>query len=546
MGGSFGYAAEAALVPDKQRRKWRPTLGMIVFVVLATVMALPLVGLFFFRLYENQLIRQTESELIAQTAVLAAVFAHEVETTPAARAQLRPQPSLSEPVRTETGDFHPIEPVLDLAGNGILGRRPDASDAATQADPAFVEIGAKLQAIATQAQAVTLAGFRILDPDGTVIGGREELGRSLAHVEEVALALRGQYGSALRIRVSHSPPPPLYSMSRGTSVRVFVAMPVIVDQAVAGVVYASRTPNNIFKHLYGERQKVILAALSIVMVTVLIGFVFSRTIARPIHALIAQTRVIGNGGQNEIRPLGQHGTREVAMLSQSFLDMAARLSERSDYIRTFAAHVSHELKSPLTSIQGAAELLKDSVASQASMSDGQRRHFLDNIIDDTRHLTLLLERLRELARADNPQRSGSTALASVLATLRQAFPTLDVAVDGDQGLASAMSLENAVITFSHLFDNAASHNAKQMRIGIENRHGQLVIDLADDGDGISDANRARIFDQFFTTRRETGGTGMGLGIVQSMLRSHGGSITLQPSSRGTKFRITIPLVAVPG
>ena len=63
-------------------RKWRPTLGSIVFVVLATVMALPLVGLFFFRLYENQLVRQTEAELIAQSAVIAAAFAEEVERQP--------------------------------------------------------------------------------------------------------------------------------------------------------------------------------------------------------------------------------------------------------------------------------------------------------------------------------------------------------------------------------------------------------------------------------------------------------------------------------
>jgi len=82
---------------EAARRKWRPSLAMIVFVVLATVAALPLIGLFFFRLYENQLIRQTESELIAETAMLAVMFKAEVEHSPQARARLKPLRRPSEP-----------------------------------------------------------------------------------------------------------------------------------------------------------------------------------------------------------------------------------------------------------------------------------------------------------------------------------------------------------------------------------------------------------------------------------------------------------------
>ena len=81
-------------------------------------------------------------------------------------------------------------------------------------------------------------------------------------VEEVRAALAGSYASVLRERVASRPAPPLYSVSRGTGVRVFVALPVVVDGRVAGAVYLSRTPNNIVKHLYGERGKVMLAAIS--------------------------------------------------------------------------------------------------------------------------------------------------------------------------------------------------------------------------------------------------------------------------------------------
>ncbi|TIP68863.1 MAG: two-component sensor histidine kinase, partial [Mesorhizobium sp.] len=88
-----------------------------------------------------------------------------------------------------------------------------------------------------ETQKTTLAGFRLLDAKGVVIAGREEVGLSLGAVAEVRAALAGRYASVLRQRISDEPPPSLYSVSRGTRVRVFVAMPVAVDGKVAGVVY---------------------------------------------------------------------------------------------------------------------------------------------------------------------------------------------------------------------------------------------------------------------------------------------------------------------
>jgi two-component system sensor histidine kinase CreC len=522
------------------REKWRPSLGLVIFAVLASVALLPLVGLFFFRLYDNQLIRQTQAELIAQSRVLAAVYAREVETRLDKGLILGAE--LSPELRPDPEDkVAPIRPALDLAGNDLLMRRPDARPAAAPADPLYVEIGANLMPIILETQKVTLAGFRILDPKGVVIAGRQEVGDSLAHIEEIAAALKGQYHAALRIRKPDKTPPPIYSISRGVGMHVFSAMPVLVNNHVAGVIYTSRTPSNIFEHLYQERGKFILATLAVIAGTMIIGLVFSRTITRPMHELVNRVERIGRGDRDAFKPLAHYGTREFARLSKSFLGMAEQLARRSDYIATFSAHLTHELKSPLTSIKGAAELLLESLQGHtATLTRMEQKNFVSNIIGDAERLETMTQRLRELARAEGVPQNESSELGSVVSGLKSRYPTRAIAASGCLDRSIGMSAEKALIVLTHLTDNAIRHNAKNIRLEAANDDAAIRLTLSNDGDPISEANRDRIFDAFFTTRRDTGGTGMGLAIVRAIMASHGGSIRLKPTEQGAAFELQFP------
>jgi signal transduction histidine kinase len=503
------------------------------------VLLLPLFSLYFLKVYQNQLIQQTEAELIAQSAALAAVFRREVETGIPQGVALgtRIPPAAQKP----SGEpYQPIWPKLELANESVLPPRPEARPPSAPADPAFVALGARMMPDLVATQNVTLAGFRLLDPNGIVIAGREEVGLSLAHLQEVAEALQGRFSGALRVRITKHDQPSLYSMSRGTGMRVFTAMPVIARDQVAGVVYASRTPSNVFKYLYEQRAKVALAVLFMIVPTLLIGFLFHRTITEPMWELIERTNLIGNGEHDALRPLRRHGTSEFARLSQSFLEMARRLNTRSSFISTFATHVSHELKSPLTSIQGAAELLRDDVDAP-TMDDEDRRKFLDNIIADADRLTKISVRLRDFARAENPVALGAAKLADTVAGLRSAFATLDIQASGDLDTPMRISEENAAIIFSNLADNAMRHRSSTLDLSAIRQADLLRVRVSDNGEGVSPNNRTQIFDSFFTTRRDSGGTGMGLAIVRAMLDAHGGAIRLTDSEQGTAFELTIPV-----
>ncbi len=268
------------------------------------------------------------------------------------------------------------------------------------------------------------------------------------------------------------------------------------------------------------------------LLTLVIAVVFSRTITGPIEALIARTHEIGRGGRAAIRPPEQQGTREIAVLSQSFLDLAERLVDRTEYVRSFAAHVSHELKSPLTAIRGSAELLK-----HAKMNAAERAKFLDNIIKDSDRLAALLERLRELARAENPIEGGNTTLAQIAETLRVRQPGLRIDVAGDAAIA--IPVDVAAIVFGHLADNALQHGSSVLHLSTATFEAGMRILIADDGAGISEGNRGKVFEPFFTTRREDGGTGMGLEIVRSLLEAHGAGIVVVPSKQGAAFEIAV-------
>jgi signal transduction histidine kinase len=537
---------DASRPASAPRQKWRPSLSLVVFLVLASVLLLPLFSLYFLKVYQNQLIRQTEAELIAQSAALAAVFHREIETGIPRDVALGTRIPLAAQ-KPSSERYQPIWPKLELANESVLPPRAEAHTPSTPADAAFVALGARMTPDLAATQNVTLAGFRLLDPNGIVIAGREEVGLSLAHLEEVAEALQGRFSGVLRVRISKHDQPSLYSMSRGTGMRVFTAMPVIVRDQVAGVVYASRTPSNVFKYLFELRGKVIPAALSMIVPTLLIGFLFHRTITEPMRELIERTDLVGKGDRNALHPLKRHGTSEFARLSQSFLEMARRLNTRSSFISTFATHVSHELKSPLTSIQGAAELLRDDVDAPA-MDEEDRRKFLDNIIADTGRLTKISARLRDLARAENPVAVGAAKLSDTIAGLRSAFASLDIRASGDLDTPMRISGENASIILSNLADNAMRHGSSTLDLSAMQQGNLLQVKIIDNGEGVSPNNRTQIFDSFFTTRRESGGTGMGLAIVRAMLDAHSGSIRLLDTpGQGTAFELTIPIAdAVPG
>lgn len=508
------------------RRLFR--LRTILFMVIVSVLLLPLGSIYFFRFYENKLVRNTEIELITQSAAFAAVYRELIG---------------QNHVKTN-GVYTPIFPELDLSKHKVLSRRPEARTSnsynQTVGYPQAQQAGKVMQNILLSTQKFTLSGIRILDSRGVVVAGRSELNKSLAHIKEVRQALRGQYASVLRERISDEPPPSIASLSRGTGIRVFTAFPIIDQGKVYGVVYLSRTPQNILKHLYSIKEKVMLLVGMLLLLTGLIVMFVSARLSRPIRELIEQTQKLTHGEIETVEILKKPGTYELAELSNSFSEMSKTLHERSQYIQQFASHVSHEFKTPLTSMQGSLELLQEHADS---MPEEQRKKFISNLVDDTDRLKRLVNRLLEQARADALQSSStSSPLLETLQELQSRYADTKLLLsyqenEVDHRVRIAASALQSVL--GNLFDNSLQHGATEVQVSAKLEENKLEIFIEDNGSGISKSNMKRVFTPFFTTRRDTGGTGLGLGIIESILKASNGTITNLESNDGAIFIVVL-------
>ncbi len=501
--------------------------------VFLVVMLLPVSGMYFFRIYESELVRQTESELIAQGVFISSMYKHDFRRLNAPKDYGDP---LTAPETPGDGRYRPFPPQLDLRTADFYPPRPDPVTPPKPADPIALELGKKIQPVLQEAKISTLASMRVLDPNGVVVAGTSEVGLSLANVEEVSTVLTGRYVSVIRQRISDEPRPALASISRGTVIRVFVAIPIVEKDRVIGAVHLSRSPRNVLKAMYEEKDSVISAGFFVLIFAAAITAFLSYVIGRPLGALRRHAQQLALGDWTPHR-LSSSPIEEIASLNDSFERMSTTIQSRSEYIRSFAMHLAHEFKTPLTAIQGAIELMHDHAND---MAPEQRARFMENITKDTDRMRALVTRLLELARADMLQAGNETAdVAAVAQELRRRYAQR-VSIDYTGGIATAAigadALENVL---SNLVDNSLQHGAKHVAIAAFPKAGHIEIDVTDDGEGITEGNIAKVFTPFFTTRRDTGGTGLGLVITRSLLKAHGGDIECIAAKSGAQFRITL-------
>lgn len=488
----------------------------------AFLILVPLFGLQFLRLWDRHLVRVTEESLIAESILLGEVWLRELRR----ELQVSESPTPADVPVDVTPVLVGNYTVLPAAPPPRLGHEIDAGPVARAAERTADLVRGRLA-----------VEFVFLDARGCSVADLSEArGGCVDHWEEVATALTGRYAAHARARALPQSLRPS-DIGRTGAVRVATALPVHHEGRVVGVVHAARRASGPLEVVLEHRRTVVAAV--IVCVSLMLGVTWFLTwaISRPVRAVTTAARAVVRGEAPQMVPTPRLAPAELDVLADTVNRMTELLTDKAEYIAGFAATVSHELKSPITGIRGAVELLQDG----STMPEPQRRRFLANIDASARRMEMLVRRLLELARIQSaPELAEEIEVGTYFGELARSYGER-VRVDTQRAPKSiVMSREHLDAAVRNLLENALRHGGDApVEISIEARDGRMVVNVRDSGPGISAGNQARVFDRFFTTERDSGGTGLGLAIVQAVAETRGGSVDFETGSDGTVFRLVL-------
>jgi signal transduction histidine kinase len=293
-----------------------------------------------------------------------------------------------------------------------------------------------------------------------------------------------------------------------------------------------------------------LSAIGVIAVGLLLAFLLSRTLTRPIRELTAATRAVSAGQLKQEVPV--HSRDELGELATSFNRMNAELVRSTELRRQMTADIAHELRTPVSVIMGHAEAVHDGVMAPSLES-------FEIIRDEVERLDSLIEDLRTLSRADAGELSIEFQLVppvklleKVLAIHKQHAAQKNIAiqlqVESDLPEISA-DPGRLVQVLSNLVDNALLYTPEGGHVLISARvvAEGLEIRVQDSGPGIAENELERVFERFYRSdpsrQRNEGGSGLGLAIAKSIIEKHNGRIWAESKpGEGTTLVIHLPIM----
>lgn len=303
------------------------------------------------------------------------------------------------------------------------------------------------------------------------------------------------------------------------------------------------------QQLNAERTRLMQQVWSAIALAVLLAFAFGIWLARPFKRL---ERAIVQLGENRLEEaIDIRGPSDVRRVSQQLDWLRLRLTELDADKARFLRHVSHELKTPLAALREGAALLEDGVAGRLTADQAEVVRILrQNTLSLQAQIEALLRFNAAAFEASQLRRRPTDLLALLHAQvdaqrLQWQARQLTVRVEGEPvGLTVDPDKLGAAI--ANLLSNAIrfSPPGGTLRLALSSGETGVRIDVHDQGPGVAEADRARVFEPFYRGERQpedaVRGTGIGLSIVQEYVAAHGGQVRLLPAPEGGHFRIELP------
>ena len=300
--------------------------------------------------------------------------------------------------------------------------------------------------------------------------------------------------------------------------------------------------------------EVLGAALIALVVAGVVAAVLARRLTRPIAAMEATARAIAGGDLSARVDEAHVHDDEVGSLAHAINGMAVELEEAQGHERAFLLSVSHDLRTPLTSIRGYAEAIADGTADDTADDPTARARAADVITSEARRLERLVADLLDLARLDTHQfslRPMPVDARAVVADTVEAFgPSaaelgVELVTDSGDELAVDHDPQRLAQIVANLVENALKFASERVTVGaLRTGSGGIEVTVEDDGPGIAPADLPHVFERLYTSRAVPGrvvGTGIGLAIVHELALAMGGTARVEAADpAGTRFVVTLP------
>lgn len=536
MRAEFENDSDARLPTDGRRRGLRQFFSRISIRLLAfnlLLVFLPVAGILFLTIYEDQLLASQERSMVQQGRLLSAALSEhgelDAELVDQILMQLQQRTSSRLRVIARDGGL--------IADSSALGPRldegPSPPDLAKDPRESWLyRIGSYPFRLYARLQPPEPAGS---DEDfysrGEPFAG-----------PEVLAALQGRYGAETRI-----------SAGGQRSVTLYSAIPVRSQDTVVGVVLVSQSTFQILQDLYEVRLAIFKVFLASVSVAIVISLLVSTTIARPLRRLRQETsELLDHQGRLTGRFRPSTRLDEIGDLTRALRRLAGRLREHIGFIESFAADISHEFKNPLASIRSATEILPQ-------IEDGEERErFLAMVQADVARMENLLTALREVTRIDARLEAEPTTAIDVNKMLTELAEGWRLRHDDglelslpDSTILVKAAPERFAQVIENLLDNATGFSPQDsaIEVGLEHNGGFASISVRDHGCGLPEEHLDRIFARFFSYRpsensnRANGNqhAGLGLAIVKAIVEGYNGSVTASNHPEGgAEFVVNLP------
>lgn len=356
-------------------------------------------------------------------------------------------------------------------------------------------------------------------------------------------------------------PPRLRSLAAALTVAsILVALIAIVVIGVGVMVVAQSTFDRLMTEAgtpaaqaqamfdHGIAGIFVGAVVIAVVVSAGLAVLLAVQLTRPLRDIALAAERVAAGDYGTRVPTG--GTDELASLADSFNQMARSLAEQDRQRREFIVNAAHELRTPLTNLQGYLEALRDEVIAP---SPEQFR----SLHEEAQRLVRLSESLDALADNETTGRIAAResidlepAVRSAVELARPSFDAKNIGIDVEipNGVTVQAERDGLAQVLANLLQNASRYTPANGKASIraEARRSEVVVSIANSGDGIPDADLPHVFERFYRVEKSRdatrGGAGIGLAIVKQVVEASGGTVGVESANRSTRFWFTLPAI----